>query len=233
MARDGRQAAPGQVLRDDGEVDTIDGAVPERSLARLRDHPDVERNTGNLASLPQPRCVADHQGTAALIDRDVRERLHDDLGTDARRVAHGDRNDRPPHPSTPPFRNPVPIFNGAQDSTLRPRIASRHRTRVMRSPNAPALVMTGSPIAPKADETGTPGSTSPRILRPDAPERARTAWAVSPPVATRPPKRCSRGATRSAKDAETCRPSRRSTPSLPATDMTRSVPVASEASIRS
>src|SRR5207248_3165367 len=79
--------------------------------------------------------------------------------------------------------------------------AARQRFSVDGFPNAPALVMIASGGSVSVMPIGTPGSTSPASQTPLAPSAARSARAMSPPVAMAPATRPTRGAASRAKRA--------------------------------
>src|SRR5471032_1291093 len=85
-----RELPEGEVVRDQVQVDAINGA---RFILRLRcilDAADFRAAVHDLVGLFEAACVADHKRTALLVDHFVREALDDDLGTDAGCIAHRD-----------------------------------------------------------------------------------------------------------------------------------------------
>src|SRR5215216_285940 len=115
-------------------------------MPRIADGIDPGRHADKPARLAQAVGVADHKRIADRPRRRLRQRLHDHLGPDTGWIAHRDRYGGAGHAKLPLVR------------TARRR--SLMRTRLFSSPNAPALVATGTDSEPSVRPSETPGSIS-------------------------------------------------------------------------
>lgn len=88
IARDGRQAAEGQVGRNQVEIDAVDRARLVARVGRFLDAADLRRAADDLVRSFEPARIADHERTALPINDVVCEALDDDFRADACCVAH-------------------------------------------------------------------------------------------------------------------------------------------------
>src|ERR1700677_1030558 len=187
LACRGRYLAERQIARHQLQVKALHGFRRDVRILGIAQRVDLERHAGDPAGRTQAVGIADHQRLADRLGVRQRQRLHDNLGPDAGRIAHGDRNGRTGHVKLPLIR------------TARRR--SLMRTRLSLSPNAPALVATGTDSLPRVRPSDTPGSISSARRMPFTPKRDSSTAAVSPPVAAKAP---IAGATERSASARPC-----------------------------
>ena len=94
IARLGRDDAPGQVGREQAEVEAGHGArLIGRGIDLIGlDGGEAETAPHDCFGRLQARQIAHHQRLAALVEIAMGKAFHDDLGADAGTVAHGDRD---------------------------------------------------------------------------------------------------------------------------------------------